>query len=744
MKRHPILLLLISLSAICLFINTATSDNPPMLINISYDSNQLYNKLLQKNLDLVKINNRQAQAIVNREQLVELIAGGYSCEIVHDNLPAFYAQQNPVGTTMGGYLTFTEIIAAIDSLHALYPSICSGRDSIGFTTEGRALWAFKISDNYNVDEDEPEIFFNSLIHAREPMAMQWLMAFAGYLCQNYGIDTTITNLVNNREIWFVPVVNPDGYEFNRLTYPSGGGMWRKNRRVSPGSVDLNRNWGYKWGFDNYGSSPTPSSDIYRGPAAFSEPETNFMRQFIIDHNFSYIMNLHTCGNYYIYPFGYANVNYPQMAVQRAIGDSLMRFGPFTCGTAPLVLYYVNGESNDWQWGDTIAKPPIYCGTIELGSDIDGFWPAASQIPYYNSMMMPVGVFLCQLAGHVAGIIPPIKPIINNFPDTITTDSFTISWIHTDTANPAASYELTQKTGLQIYTEEFEGHGPDWPMVGFSLNNTRRYSGEQSLYSGLGDSYDATVKTSEPYEVAEHDTARFWTWYSTEDGYDYAYFQISTDAGHTFISIPGNLTTNDDPNGENRGNGITGNSGDWVVAEFPLDSLAGQLVLFRIEYITDGKFTYEGIYLDDFSPAVAFDYFNILAESLTVNEYHLSGCVDGDYYFTVRARDQERQWSDYSNRVKAVVKLTTPCPFTPGDINGDGAVVGGDVTYGVRYFKGVGDNPPDSCYNDSTGAYLFASGDVNGNCEFRGSDITFLVAYFKSIQPALLWCPQIAH
>jgi beta-lactamase superfamily II metal-dependent hydrolase len=72
----------------------------------------------------------------------------------------------------------------------------------------------------------------------------------------------------------------------------------------------------------------------------------------------------------------------------------------------------------------------------------------------------------------------------------------------------------------------------------------------------------------------------------------------------------------------------------------------------------------------------------------------------------------------------------PCNYFVGDLNSDSIVAGGDVTYGVRYFKGFGPPPPDSCYMDSTGTYLYVAGDINGNCEFRGSDITRLVAYFK--------------
>jgi hypothetical protein len=78
---------------------------------------------------------------------------------------------------------------------------------------------------------------------------------------------------------------------------------------------------------------------------------------------------------------------------------------------------------------------------------------------------------------------------------------------------------------------------------------------------------------------------------------------------------------------------------------------------------------------------------------------------------------------------------------PGDINGDKGVIGSDVTYGVRYFKGLGTPPPDSCLNDSTHAWLYSAGDVNGNCEFRGSDITYLVAFFKGVNTPPKWCPR---
>jgi len=84
-----------------------------------------------------------------------------------------------------------------------------------------------------------------------------------------------------------------------------------------------------------------------------------------------------------------------------------------------------------------------------------------------------------------------------------------------------------------------------------------------------------------------------------------------------------------------------------------------------------------------------------------------------------------------------------CIFLPGDINGDNQLLGSDIIYGVRYFKGIEAPPPDSCIDDSLQRWLYVSGDVNGNCEFKGSDITYLLAYFKQSVSLLFVCPRIS-
>lgn len=184
--------------------------------------------------------------------------------------------------TMGGYFTLTEMQNILDSMTLLYPNLITAKAALSpQTIQGRNIWWLKISDNPNIDENEPELFYNALHHAREAAGLSQIIFYMWYMLENYATNPDIKFLVDNTEMYFVPCVNPDGYEYNRTTNPGGGGMWRKNRRNNGSTfgVDLNRNYGYNWGYDNMGSSPTSSSDTYRGTAAFSEPETQAIRNF---------------------------------------------------------------------------------------------------------------------------------------------------------------------------------------------------------------------------------------------------------------------------------------------------------------------------------------------------------------------------------------------------------------------------------------------------------------------------------
>ncbi len=338
--------------------------------------------------------------------------------------------------SMGGYYTFDEVVAKLDSMHLNYPELISEKVSLGLSVEGRDIWMVKISDSPQVDEGEPEILYTALHHAREPQGMATVIYFMYYLLENYGSNPDATFLVNNREMYFVPVVNPDGYVYNQQTDPNGGGFWRKNRKNNgDGSygIDLNRNYGYQWGYNNSGSSPSPSSDTYRGPFAFSEPETQILRDFSDSRHFKLCFNYHTYSDLLIYPFGYESSLYPPAPdddIFLTLAQDMTQFNNYTYGTAnQTVGYLVNGEANDWMYGEQNSKDKIFAFTPEVGDFSDGFWPDIDRIfPLAEENVYP-NIRLAYGEGVIlADSLDPLPPSdINVYSDYTTPDDIILSW-----------------------------------------------------------------------------------------------------------------------------------------------------------------------------------------------------------------------------------------------------------------------------------------------------------------------------
>jgi carboxypeptidase T len=333
---------------------------------------------------IVEIKDVQAY-YVNQNSTTTKAAAAISCNGV---APTQYI--TPVNFSlgsMGGYFTYAEMLKHLDSMAAKYPNLIKARAPIDtFKTVGqRPIYWLKISDNPNVDEAEPEMLYTSLHHAREPNSLSQQIMYMWYLLENYASNPAIQYLVDNTELYFIPCVNPDGYIYNQTTNPNGGGMWRKNRRViTPGSVfgvDLNRNYGYNWGYDNIGSSPNTNSDTYRGPSAFSEPETQAVKWLCNNHQFKITLNYHTFGNLLIYPWGYiGNLYTPDSAQLVEYAKFLTIDNNFKYGTGnQTVGYNTNGDSDDWMYGEQTTKPKILSMTPEAGDGADGFWPAQNKI-----------------------------------------------------------------------------------------------------------------------------------------------------------------------------------------------------------------------------------------------------------------------------------------------------------------------------------------------------------------------------
>lgn len=340
--------------------------------------------------------------LARNAELAELDARGINYTILVPNLEEQGAERASLsrgGGNFGIFHTYDEMIVAIDALHAAYPSITTDKQVIGTTWEGRAIYAMKISDNPNVDEDEPEVLFDAVHHAREIMTVEVILDYMNWLCSNYGTDPEATLLVDTREIWFVPVVNPDGFVYNETTNPLGGGLWRKNRRDDLGvcvGVDLNRNYPFEWG-NTSGASPDPCSDVYFGPGSASELETQAMINFINSHEFVTHNSYHSVAALILHPWGYTFDLHPEWATFQALGSEMSRDNGYPVGTAgDLLGYLASGGTFDWAYAEQTSKPKIYAYTTEVGGS--AFWPAESERPGLLAENLYSNVVLTRAAG----------------------------------------------------------------------------------------------------------------------------------------------------------------------------------------------------------------------------------------------------------------------------------------------------------------------------------------------------------
>ncbi len=327
---------------------------------------------------------------VTESETIELISRDIELEVLIEDLTSYYKARNrpatnhdfPLGSMQGNY-TIDELNERFDELQAQYPNIISNRVIIGQSVEGRDIWAFKVSDNPNIDEDEPEVLYTALTHSREPLGMMNLIYFVQLLAEEQNSNTELEYLISNREMWFIPIVNPDGYAYNEFIEPNGGGMHRKNRlntncgNGSNRGVDLNRNYGFGWGSNDTGSSPNPCSATYRGDAEFSEPETQAVRDFIINHEFNNVLHYHCYSNVYIHPWGNGSFpEEPDSSTLVDIGREMARYNGYPVGTGLSTIgYTVNGDAVDWTYGDQ----SIISYVPEVGSTSQGFWPPESDV-----------------------------------------------------------------------------------------------------------------------------------------------------------------------------------------------------------------------------------------------------------------------------------------------------------------------------------------------------------------------------
>ena len=340
--------------------------------------------------------------------------------------------------------------AELDSVVAAHPGIAE-KFSIGQSYEGRELWALKISDNVATDENDPEVLFEALHHAREHLVVEMSLYIIHLLTDNYSaspgtpLEQRVSDIVNSREIWIIPMVNPDGAEYDI----TGGSFqnWRKNRQPIPGSsqigVDLNRNWGYKWGCCN-GSSGDPAAITYRGPSAWFAPEIVALRDFVLSRRIdgrqqiTESISWHTHGELVLWPFGYTTTDIPKgMTVDDhlalvAIGQQMASLNGYTPEQAS-DLYITDGTAPEWLYG----SQRIFAYTIEMyppaNSNLGDFYPPDSVIAAQTSRNQEAVLYFLEQADcphRAAGLNADCGPLYDDFE---TDRGWTVNPHGTDTA-----------------------------------------------------------------------------------------------------------------------------------------------------------------------------------------------------------------------------------------------------------------------------------------------------------------------
>jgi len=315
---------------------------------------------------------------------------------------AFPQAQFPAGYE--AYHTYAEMVAELDAAVADHPAIVR-KFSIGRSYEGRQLWAAKISDNVAVDEDEPEVLFDSLTHAREHLTVEMNLYLLNLLTDGYGNSARITGIVNSREIYLIFMLNPDGGEYD-ISGPEFK-SWRKNRQPIPNStrigIDPNRNFGFNWGCCN-GSSSVPRSDTYRGWAPWVAPEVAAYRDFIRSRvvggrqQLRVAMSWHTSGELILWPYGYTTsqtvrtMTSEDRRTYKALAEAMAAMNGYTPMPSSS-LYIHDGDQISWSH----YEQRILHLTAEMYPAKTNFYPTAEHILAQTARNREASLYLIEMA-----------------------------------------------------------------------------------------------------------------------------------------------------------------------------------------------------------------------------------------------------------------------------------------------------------------------------------------------------------
>jgi carboxypeptidase T len=339
----------------------------PSVISIK-DTPGMRSNISPMQLDLLMIQDGRIYVVADWQDQAKLNRAGIPFRDESGRFPAHPHKTGFIRSGINGaYHSYPEVEQELIAMENQHPELAK-LEIIGRSHELRNIYALKISDNPQNDENEAEVLLLGCHHAREWISVEVPLYLARYLLDHYQSDPDIRDLIDSSEIWIVPLVNPDGLEYSIYFYR----YWRKNRRDNGNGsygVDLNRNYGFKWGADSLGSSGNPDSLVYRGPGPFSEPESQAVRDLAASRNFQALISYHNFTQVILFPWGYTKGRAPDYSLLVSLAEEMSRLmetvnGRFyDYGQASLQSYLINGSTTDWAYGlfgipsFTVELPP---------------------------------------------------------------------------------------------------------------------------------------------------------------------------------------------------------------------------------------------------------------------------------------------------------------------------------------------------------------------------------------------------
>lgn len=607
-------------------------------------------------------------ALVTDQQMSDLASRGFFVQLLSKDVNQLLRD------AAESYPTWTQFQTDLNNIVNSHPSICT-MDTIGYSYEGRPIQAVKLSDNVSLDESEPEVLLTGLTHAREWPGLVTSMFILDSLTEAYSLTPSVTTMVDSREIWFIPCINPDGYVYTRDV----GIDWRRNRRPFPeyGSigVDLNRNYGGttngspkgQWGSVIGSVSHNPFDETYCGPSPFSEPETQAERDFILSRDFCAGITYHTYSELVLWQWGYGSDAPPNLSYIAALGTGIANlivqedYSGFYTPQSSFDLYATSGDATDWGYGRNhyVEGSDMIFFTIEIGQE---FQPPTLRLAQIVRENFDGAFYLLQEAGDIRNdlaprVIPPVvAPMLPG-----TSGNYTIEWQESNPSENPTKWQIDELTSRVVYTEGAEGSTTSWTLDGFTVSSARAHSGTKSFRSSAIDERADALTANQAYNVKVGDSLTFWTWYDIEEDYDKGHVEVSLD-GRKFDVLAS----------------YTGQSGAWSRKAYSLSAYVGKSIFIRFRYTTDAYQTEEGFYVDDIYPALTFGSTTTLSANVTDTFYTVTGKAPGEYYYRVRGYNPTWSWCDFST-LKPKTVITTNIGTLAGTVTDS---VGGGLLTGV--------------------------------------------------------------